>query len=276
MQHAHHGLDGIAFIVARGDAHVAGRAAAERVQGPVQPRMVEIQPRATVTGSAAQFFLRVGGEQVPLKACSAPGFSSAAPRPAAALPPRNTCVAVATPMLEIRRSSGRAESRPARHHKAWCRAVPPAHRRARAPAPALRPGAGQPARKSLDCARASRQTFLARGVRARFRLHQAGRQRGGARMFAPHQAQIGGMPRMSPRRRWRDPRARHFGLGRDRPRHLGATTSSPCATARQHCQAGRRGRRRPPVGMTAAASQPSMAAASPMVAIRAKRASRRS
>ena len=46
VQHTHQRLGRVGLVVARGDAHVAGRAAAKRVRRAVQPRVVELQAGA--------------------------------------------------------------------------------------------------------------------------------------------------------------------------------------------------------------------------------------
>ena len=46
VQHAHQRAAEIAFVVARGDAHIVGRAAAEGMQADIEPAMVEIEAEA--------------------------------------------------------------------------------------------------------------------------------------------------------------------------------------------------------------------------------------
>jgi hypothetical protein len=43
VQHPHHGLHEVRLVIARGDSHVVGHAAAERMQRDVQAAMVEVE-----------------------------------------------------------------------------------------------------------------------------------------------------------------------------------------------------------------------------------------
>src|SRR5215472_9043588 len=43
MKHTHEGAAEVALVVARGDAHVVGRAAAERVEADVEPPVIEVE-----------------------------------------------------------------------------------------------------------------------------------------------------------------------------------------------------------------------------------------
>ncbi len=106
--------------------------------------------------------------------------------------------------------------------------------------------------------RATRQTFSQFEFALRLRLHQIRRQRLGAGIGVAHQAEVGGLPRIG-----------RLGGGK-----VGCDLRRGQMLVPEHRQDRElvAARRPPPGGMTAAASQPSMEAHSPIVAISLKRA----
>ena len=229
----------------------------------VQPRMVEIEPQPRPDEPPAQRLLRRDRERAGRAERRRHG-APAVPRPRAARA-AGTPRSRRTPARRRRRGR-RAGSRPSARRTAT----------GRAPAPARRPAARTRRSTSVRCGADQREIgvaarlapdLLARRVGARLRLHQVARA-------APSRG-CGRGASGEDWRRARDPdRCRPPRPPPDRrppPARSAAPCARPASTASWSPRAAP-----PPGGIIAAASQPSTAPASPIVAMRVKRSVRRS
>ena len=229
VHHGQHRRGEIRLVIARGDAHVGGRAAGERVRRAVQPRVVEIEAEP-LRQPAAQRLL-CGDRERALRA-QRRGLARLALFRLRQRPAQEALI-----VGEHRRHVGGAQAALEAVHQ---RIVGRQAQRRRQRRGGL---AHQPHHLLQRRAHAGEIRFAARlapdllagGVGARLRFHQVARQCGRADMGLAHQPQIGGAPGIVRRRRRLPPRQDR------RPAPARSAANAPGRRARQ---AGRRAPRR--------------------------------
>ncbi len=190
VQHAHQGAREVGLVVARGDAHVVGRAAGEGMRGDVEATVREVEADAGGISSSPS-----------VRCCSTGNGPSSGERLAGLLPgapstrPRRSgrkCAARRT-ARRCAPSGCPARTRRAARRRARCRAWRPWPRRRGASRSAPPPSVGSSDLKSAFFL-AARQTISQADAGARARLDQVGRHGALVHPEPAHLAQVGRPP----------------------------------------------------------------------------------